>query len=60
MYPSTKQYLKREILKLINKTNDNDHEAGKVSIWDIIRIAEEIQQPPGTLGYLDVDHLYME
>jgi hypothetical protein len=43
MYPSTKAYLKREILKLIEKTNDTEHKGGRVTAEDIKEIVEELQ-----------------
>jgi len=54
MYPSTKQYLKRQIVKLIEQTNDTEHENGSVTIWDIQHIID------GMKGYHDVDEYYKE
>ncbi len=43
MYPSTRNYLKEQILKLIEQTNDTEHEKGRVSIYDIQSIVDEIK-----------------
>jgi len=43
MYPSTKQYLKRQIVKLIERTNDTEHENGSVTVGDIKSILNEME-----------------
>lgn len=60
MHNSTKQYLKRQIIKLINETNDTEHKGGSVTVWDIEKIANEMKYENGKLGYHDVDDLYSE
>lgn len=60
MYNSTRNYLKNEILKLIEQTNDESHEKGKVTIYDIQSIVDEIRWPPGCKGYHDVEEYYID
>jgi len=60
MYLSTRNYLKQQILKLIEQTNDTEHDNGRVSIHDIQSIVDEIKYPPGCKGYHDVDDLYKD
>jgi hypothetical protein len=43
MYPQTKDYIKREILKLIEKTNDTEHKSGSVTIFDVQKVVDEIK-----------------
>lgn len=69
MYPSTRNYLKQRltrlveetnntIVQLIEETNDTEHDGGRVTISDIQKIVDEIKRPPGTLEYHDVDEYY--
>jgi hypothetical protein len=44
IYPQTKQYIKREILKLIAKTDDKEHIAGRVTILDIQKVVNELKE----------------
>ena len=60
MYNSTHNYLKQQILALIEQTNDAEHEKGRVTIYDIQNIVDEIKHPLGCKGYHDVDELYSE
>jgi hypothetical protein len=43
MYSTTKEYIKREILKLIEKTNDTEHKGGSVTIFDVQSVVDEIK-----------------
>ena len=60
MYNSTHNYLKQQILALIEQTNDTEHEKGRVTIHDIQKIVDEIKRPPGSLGYHDVEKYYYD
>ena len=43
MYPQTKAYIKRQISKLIEQTNDTEHTSGRVTILDIQGIINEMK-----------------
>jgi len=55
MYNSTHNYLKQQILALIEQTNDTEHEKGRVTIHDIFTIVNEIRLPPKPNDPNDVD-----
>ena len=44
MYPQTKAFIKRQLVKLIEQTADKEHAAGKVTVGDIKTILNEMDE----------------
>jgi len=44
MYPQTKAFIRRQLVKLIKQTDDNEHPAGRVTIGDIKTILNEMEE----------------
>ena len=44
MYPQTKAFIRRQLVKLIQQTDDKEHAAGRVTIGDIKTILNEMEE----------------
>jgi len=44
MYPQTKAFIKRQLVKLIEQTDDKEHAAGRVTVGDIKTILNEMDE----------------
>jgi len=44
MYPQTKAFIKRQLVKLIEQTDDKENPSGRVTIGDIQNILNEMEE----------------